>query len=180
MKVIRARPSQEIQGKRARIRATKWDATPISATESSNPAAKINKILTRGTGDRQDVVERHGNIGEHNLHAGLRKRFGDRHALGFAPPPGAGSSDLPEELPGHPKQQNAAGKGKPDDRQDLKRQGGKSDAQDGGGADPPKDGLAALLGREPGGSQADDDGVVAREHQVDEHDLGKQPELVDP
>ncbi|MGY4470624.1 hypothetical protein ACVWWK_006333 [Bradyrhizobium sp. LB9.1b] len=55
--------------------------------------------------------------------------------------------------------------------QKLGRDAGKDDAQGGGGDDADDNGAPALLGRQAGCGKADDDGVVAGEHEVDQDDL---------
>ena len=76
-------------------------------------------------------------------------------------------------LPAYPKQQNAAGEHQSDDLQQLDRDAGKADAQRRGGEDADQYRLFALLFGKARGGKADNDRVIAGEHQVDHHDLKK-------
>ena len=78
---------------------------------------------------------------------------------------------LAPHLPAHPQQQHAAGKQQADDLQELGGGGGKTDAQHRRGDDAHEDRLGALFFRQAGCGQADHDGIVARQHQVDHDDL---------
>jgi hypothetical protein len=73
---------------------------------------------------------------------------------------------FPPHLPAHPQQKNAAREKQPDDLEKLRREAGKYDPQHRCGDDPDQDGPVALLRRQTGGGEADDHGVVARQHQV--------------
>ena len=85
---------------------------------------------------------------------------------------------LAVHLPAHPEEQDAAGEHQADDRQQLHRRGGENDAERDGAGDTPEDHLGAHLRRDPRRRHADDDGVVAGEHQVDHDDLGEGDELL--
>ena len=61
-----------------------------------------------------------------------------------------------------------------DDLQELCRQQREDNAQSGRSSDTDQDDLRALIGGEAGGSETDDDRVVARQHQVDHDDLGQR------
>ena len=80
-------------------------------------------------------------------------------------------AQLAPHLPAHPQQQDAAGKQQADDLQQLDRDAGKADAHHGRRGDAPEDHLGALVLRQTGGGEPDDDGVVAGQHQVDHDDL---------
>ena len=80
-------------------------------------------------------------------------------------------AQLAPHLPADPEQQEAAGQQQADDLQQLDGDAGEADAHQRGGGDAPEDHLEALVLRKSGGSEPNDDGVVAREHQVDHHDL---------
>ena len=64
-----------------------------------------------------------------------------------------------------------------DDGQQLRCDQGKENAQDGGGNDADQNGLRAVLFRQASGGKPDDDGVVARKHKVNRHNLqqGSKP-----
>jgi hypothetical protein len=74
-------------------------------------------------------------------------------------------------LPAHPEEQHPAGEQEPDDLEELGRERREHDTQHCRGNDPDQDHPVALLRRKPGRRHADDDGVVAREHEVDHDDL---------
>ena len=80
-------------------------------------------------------------------------------------------AQLAPHLPAHPQQQDAAGEQQADDLQQLDRDAGEPDAHHGRRGDAPEDHLGALVLRQAGGGQADHDGVVAGQHQVDHDDL---------
>ena len=76
---------------------------------------------------------------------------------------------LAPHLPAHPQQQDAAGEEQADDLEKLGGEKREHDAQHRGGDDADQDRLVALLLRQPRRREADHDGVVAGQHQVD-HD----------
>ena len=144
-------------------------------------------MFAGGTGNGQNIVERHRHIGDDDLPGGLGKglapgatgyftigievrgahRFQRFHAL-FA-----GFSQLAPHLPAHPEQQDAADQQQPKNVQKLGGYAGKQDAQCGGGDDADEDRLVALLARQARRREADDDGIVTGQHQVDHHHLPK-------
>ena len=79
-------------------------------------------------------------------------------------------------LPDHPEQQDAAGQSEAEDVQHFEREQGEGDADDGGAGDTVPDGVAALLAGEAVDGEADDDGVVARQYQVNQQDLEQNDE----
>ena len=89
----------------------------------------------------------------------------------------AARPDLAEHLPADPEQQHAAGQRQADDGQQMRGDDGEEDAQGDGAADAPEDHLAADGRVDAGRRHADDDGVVAGQHHVDEHDLGQGGEF---
>ncbi len=76
-------------------------------------------------------------------------------------------------LPADPQQQHTAGKQQPDDRQQLNGDAREQDAQHGCGDDPNQNRARAPFFGQAGRRQADDDRIVARQHQVDHDDLEK-------
>ena len=81
------------------------------------------------------------------------------------------ADDLAVHLPAYPQQQNATGERQPDDGKQLHGDAGKGDAQHNSARDAPEDHPCPQLRRDPGGREADDDGVVAGQHDVDDDDL---------
>ncbi len=146
--------------------------------EHQNP-----RMLARRAGHRQHVVERHRDVGDDDLPGRLREGLARRAGrdlpvavevlIGehFVDVVGLAVAQLLPHLPAHPQQQDAAGEQEADDRQQLRGDAGEDDAQDGRGDDAKKDRLVARLLRKTRGRQADDDGVVARQHEVDHDDL---------
>ena len=95
----------------------------------------------------------------------LQRFLGLEILLGMAGP------QLAPHLPAHPQQQDAAGEQQADDLEKLRGEEREDDAQDRGGDDADQDRLVALLLRQAGRGKADDDGIVAGQHQVDHDDL---------
>ncbi|MCS3725163.1 hypothetical protein FHR88_000188 [Bradyrhizobium betae] len=87
-------------------------------------------------------------------------------------------AQLAPHLPADPQQQHAAGLQQADHLQKLGRDAGKDDAQGGCCNDADDDGAAALLGRQARGSKADDHGVVAGQHEIDQDDLEQRGQRV--
>ena len=87
-------------------------------------------------------------------------------------------AQLAPHLPAHPQQQHAAGQQQADHLQQLGRDAGEDDAQASGGDDADDDGAPALLGRQARRGKADDDGVVAGQHEVDQDDLEQRGQRV--
>ena len=83
-------------------------------------------------------------------------------------------AQLAPHLPAHPQQQQPAGEQQADDLEQLRGDGGEADAHRRGGADPDQDRLGALVFRQAGGGKADDDGIVAGQHQIDEDDFDER------
>jgi hypothetical protein len=83
-------------------------------------------------------------------------------------------AQLAPHLPAHPKQQDAAGEQQSDDLQQLNRDGSEADAQDRGGQYADQNRFFSLTLGQSGGCKADDDRIVAGEHQIDHHDLEKR------
>ncbi len=79
---------------------------------------------------------------------------------------------LAVHLPAHPEQQQAAGDQEAaTERQQLRGDQCETDAEDRRGDDADEDGFAAEIGRQTGGGEPDDDGIVAGEHQIDHDNL---------
>jgi hypothetical protein len=70
-------------------------------------------------------------------------------------------------LPANPQQEQAANQKQADDGEKLDRDQRETDAQHGGGDDADQNGLGALVGRQARRGEADDDSIVAGEHQID-------------
>ena len=78
---------------------------------------------------------------------------------------------LAPHLPGDPQQQQPAGQDQPDDLEQLGDDQGEADAQHQGSDDADEDDLAPLVGRQSSRQGADDDRIVAGQHQVDHQHL---------
>ena len=149
-------------------------------------------MLARGAGNREHVVERHGDVGdddlERRLGEGLPLSTFRNMAVGVQVLPGqrfahrmrvsAGRAQLPPHFPAHPEKQDSACKEQADDREKPRRDGGEEDAQHGRRGDTDEDRLGSLLRREPGGGEPDDDGVVAGQNEIDQDDLQKRRQRV--
>ena len=85
--------------------------------------------------------------------------------------------DLASELPHDPEKEEAAGEGQPDDAEQSAGEDGEDDAQRGGRGDTDEDGAPPVGLGQPGRCHADDDGVVAGKHQVDDDHGQKCGEL---
>ncbi len=145
-----------------------------------------------GACDREHVVERHGNVGDHDLPGGLREGLArpatsagdgavginvfDRDRLHRIDLDGMRRRKLAPHLPAYPEQQYAAGEQQADDLQQLRRHQREHDAQAGRRGDADQDCLRALMGGQAGGGKADDDGIVAGQHQVDHQHLEESPQ----
>ncbi len=142
----------------------------------AEPEHQRERMLARGARHRQHVVERHRDVRQHDLPGGLGEGLA-RHiraspcvsAASVSSAFGPRSSRHIFQL--HPEQQDAAGEQQADDRQQLDGDAGERDAQHRGGDDADQDGAPALLRRQAGGGEPDDDGIVAGQHQVDHDDL---------
>ena len=88
----------------------------------------------------------------------------------------AAGADVAPEAPAHPQQQDAAGQGQPDDGQQLDRHHRHGDAQHHRGDKSPQDDFFTQVQGHPRRGQADDHGIVARQHDVDHQHLAKRPE----
>jgi hypothetical protein len=148
-------------------------------------------MVLRRAGHSQHVVEAHRHVGDEDLRDRLAQRLlrraghalaGDRvdalALLGRLMAVRAAVAQLAVHLPADPEQQHAAGQHDADDRQQLDGDGGEADAHQRRGRDAPDDRLAPLVGRQARRGHADDDGVVARQHDVDEENLAERDELV--
>ena len=146
----------------------------------------------RGPCDGQHIVQRHGDVGDHDLDQGGRERLArDAQGLGrraSAVVGGQGGFQLglglglvvcplllqfAPHLPADPQQQDAAREQQADDGQQLHRDQGEADAQDDGGGQADQDGLLPLLGGEGGRREADGHGIVAGQHQIDHQNLAE-------
>src|SRR5262249_35868783 len=74
-------------------------------------------------------------------------------------------------LPAYPEEEKAPGEQQPNEPEELCGYPGKYDAQCRRGANADEDRLCALLVRQTSRSQANDDGVIAGQNQVDHDDL---------
>jgi hypothetical protein len=133
--------------------------------------------------DGQDVVERHGNVSHDDLRSRLDECFPgpsfgiyscncSGSLLRFYGPCG-GTVQLSPHFPAYPQQQNPAREQEADNLQNLRRQPGEQNAQHRRGDDADQNRLASLRLRQARGSKANDNGVVASEHKVDQNDLSK-------
>jgi hypothetical protein len=144
-----------------------------------------------GTGHRQNVVERHRDVGDDDLGECLPEGFrlgGDAGRAGYrlavqhpvhpaVKRVGAGGVSvmrafpgLAVELPGHPQEEDAAGQHQTDDAEKLGRKQREDDAEPGRGGDAKDDRLAAKVVGESRGGHADDHRIVAGEHEVNDDD----------
>ena len=87
-------------------------------------------------------------------------------------------AQLAPHLPANPQKQDAAGQQQTDHLQQLSRNTGEDDAQASGGNDTDDDSAPALLGGQARRGKADDDGVVAGQHEVDQDDLEQRGQRV--
>ena len=78
-----------------------------------------------------------------------------------------------KHFPAHPQQQQSTGQGNADDRQELDGDGTEGNAQQGGAGDAPEYGAAFLRLRQAGHRNADNNGVVAGQSDVDHQHLHK-------
>ena len=158
---------------------------PMRAIDRSEAEGQDVGMLARRAGHREHVVEGHRHVGDDDLPGGLgeglaRNASGNGAVLIDVPTLESllgrmllglmAGAQLAPHLPAHPQQQDAAGQEQAHDLEKLGRDQRENDTQDGGGENAEQDGLVALLLRETGGGQADDDGVVAGERQVDADD----------
>ena len=97
-------------------------------------------------------------------------------AVAFLGRPALGAQLAPQ-LPADPEQQQAAGQRQPDDLQQLGGDDGEQDAQARRGQDAQHEHPGALAFGQAGGDKADDDGVVAGQHQVDQDDLDERAQF---
>ena len=149
-------------------------------------------MFMRGTGNGQHIVQRHGDIGDHDLKQGRAEglaldtqRFRRRTVavmggqgslqlgLGLGLVVGALLLQFTPHLPADPQQQDAAGEQQADDSQQLHGDQGEADPQHDGRRETDQDRLLALFGREGRGGETDRDGVVAGQHQVDHQHLAQ-------
>jgi len=140
-------------------------------------------LLTRDACDGEHVIEGHRDVGHDDLGDRLAARFRLRRRRSRRLLSGNDVSDdirrarlahrtqLPPELPANPEQKDAAGEQQSDDLKELRRHGGERDTQNGGRQDADEDRLAALVARQAGGRQADDDGIVAGQNEIDDDNL---------
>ena len=77
-------------------------------------------------------------------------------------------------LPGHPEQEDAAGEDQADDLHQLGDHEGKDDPQHQSGDDADQDDALALRRRQARGERADDDRIVAGQHDVDHQHLAER------
>ena len=134
-----------------------------------------------GAGHRQHVVEGHGDIGQRHVPDRGAERFhralgGGGRVVAIAEHRGPDRFGLTRcqiavKLPAHPRQHQPAGQGQPDDLHQLHGGDGEHDAEDHGDENAPEDHPAAVLRGDACRGHAHDDGVIAGQHQVDEHDL---------
>ena len=130
-------------------------------------------------GDGQHVVERHRHVGDGDeADGGPEAEFGMRLLVCTNVSVMIAGGDLAVHFPAHPQQQDAAGERQADDGEQLHGDRGKEDAQHDRRGDAPEDHPAAnFLGNARGG-KTDDDGVVARQHQVDHDDVDEGDEVL--
>ncbi len=129
-------------------------------------------MVARRAGDGQHIVERHRDVGEDDLHERLAEALAFRFLLA-----GRRIGDVPScllqlaiHLPGDPEQQHAAGEGEADDGEELDGDERKTDAQRRRHGDAEGDDAELLLVRQAGRRHADDNRVVASEHDIDDDD----------
>jgi len=138
------------------------------------------RMSPRRPSDGEDIVQRHGKIGDQDLDQGAQQRLGllrgrsvDARQGGFAPGflgPAPGDQIAPH-LPAHPEQQQAAGQEQADDLQQLHRDQGEAAQHDHRRAEPQDDRPALEPMGQARRRQADGDGVVPRQGEVDHHHL---------
>ena len=146
-------------------------------------------VMHRRAGDRQHIVERHGDVGERQCErrrgapplcssqgAGplggapsVRQQLGGLMCLVFL-------ADVAPQPPRHPQKQDAARDHQRDIFEQLHREDRQDDAQHDGGRQPQENHLAPVHRMHMGGRHADHDGVVARQHQVDQDHLKQREE----
>ena len=80
--------------------------------------------------------------------------------------------ELAVHLPAHPQQQQRAGEQQPAaERQQLRGDQRKADAQDRRSDDADEDGFASEVRRQSGSREADDDRIVAGKNQIDDDNV---------
>ncbi|MNY10985.1 hypothetical protein D3C86_1439900 [compost metagenome] len=135
-------------------------------------------VFLRSAGDGKDVVQRHGDVGDDDLGRGLEEGLVTLGQVGLFVghlvfDGTCGVTQFRPHLPAHPGEQQSAEQLQADNGKKLDGDGGKADAQNRGGDDADQDRLAAKMSGQTGGGKADDDGVVARQNEVDCNDLQK-------
>jgi hypothetical protein len=142
------------------------------------------RVVLGGASNGEDVVERHRDVGDHDLpdrsayrsapdgsaYLGIHRLVG-RHLVS------AVRAQLPVHFPADPQQQDAAGQRQANDGEELGGDEREKDAKGYGGANAPEDDLAALLERHRGGGHANHDGVIAGQDKVDGDDLPQSRQL---
>ena len=151
-----------------------------------------------GAGDGQHIVQRHGQVGDHDLDQGGAEGLAfqaqflgagaaavfDGHGaldlgLGLGLIVGGLFAQFAPHLPADPQQQETARQQQADDGQQLNGDQGQADAHDDRGGQTDQDGLAALLLGQGGGRQAYGHGVITGQDQVDHQNLAEGGGLTD-
>src|SRR5262249_3159318 len=144
-----------------------------------------DRMLPRGTCDSENIVERHRHVSDDDLPGSLGERFagdmcGNRsvgidiiacQCLGGLLLLLNRCAELSPHLPAYPEEEKAPGEQKPNEPEKLCGYPCEYNAQCRRDANANEDRLRALLVRQTSRSQANDDGVIARQNQVDHDDL---------
>src|SRR5215472_18435865 len=142
-------------------------------------------MFARGARDSENIVERHRHVGDDDLPGSLDESFardmcGDRsvgvdiitrQCLGGLLFLLDRCAELSPHLPAYPEEEKAPGEQKPNEPEKLCGYPCEYNAQCRRGANANEDRLRALLVRQTSRSKANDDGVIARQNQVDHDDL---------
>lgn len=133
-------------------------------------------MLTRRTGDREHVVERHRHVGDNDLPCSLGQRLGRgtfrlavrSHDMLFMP-----GAQLTPHLPADPQQQEAAREQQSDNGQKLGCKSREDNSQKCRGANADQDCLVALPFWQTRSGKTDDNRIVTGKNKVDEDDLNE-------
>src|SRR5262245_50909835 len=143
-----------------------------------------DRMLPRGTRDGENIVERHRHVSDDDLPGSLGESFArdmcgnrsvgidiiTRQCLGGPLLLLDRGVQLSPHLPAYPEEEKAPSEQKPNEPEKLCGYPGKYNAQCRCRANANEDRLCALLVRQTGCSQANDDGVIAGQNQVDHED----------
>ena len=161
-------------------------ASPISAIDRTRPKIITYGMLPGRARNRQHVVERHGHVGDDDLPARPARRScgrprdgADSGLAGLRGPPSPTSSAVEVRSSRHIFQQTQSSRMPPASRRPTICRSwmvmpAKTMRSTVAAIDANQDGLVALFLGEAGSGEADHDGVVASQHEIDHDDLEKR------